>query len=201
MHPREHERRRSDRALHIHRLRDSLGQHCLSRAQWPREHHDIAGAKLLTEPGAEYDGVGGGGQLRGAAAPLDTRLNHGAGPARQPPRQCDELGRGGALDQADQRVVDGLRLLQLHQMSCAADDHEFGLRQCGRHGFRVLHRGEQIVVTTGDQRRHLGQRRQRRRFVVDLERVQEFHQGGDRGVVHHLLGEGDHARAYLLVTI
>src|SRR5688572_19289606 len=35
----------------------------------------------------------------------------------------DELGRSCAFHQSDQRVVDNLRLFELHEMSCAFDDH------------------------------------------------------------------------------
>src|SRR5882757_7108871 len=51
-----------------------------------------------------------------------------ARPVTQPTGQCGELGGCRTFDQAHQYVVDDLWLLELNQMSCAADDHQFTLR-------------------------------------------------------------------------
>src|SRR5882724_5790038 len=81
-----------------------------------------------------------------------------AHPVAHPPREGDQLGRGGPLDKTDQAVVDGLGLLELDQMPGTTDDHELGLRQCGGHALRILHRREQVMVPAGDQGGHLRQR-------------------------------------------
>src|SRR3977135_1934264 len=124
-----------------------------------------------------------------------------ADPVAHPPREGDQLGRGGPLDKTNQAVVDGLGSLELDQMPGTTDDHELGLRQCCGHALRVLHRRKQVAVAAGDQGGHSRQCGQPVGLVVDLERVQELHQRGDRRVVHHLLGERHNAWADLLVAI
>src|SRR3954451_11648851 len=54
-----------------------------------------------------------------------------------PKCERDQLGGRGPLDQPDQRVVDDFGRFELHQMSCAADDHQLGLRQRGGHVLRL----------------------------------------------------------------
>src|SRR5882757_5611405 len=95
-----------------------------------------------------------------------------AGPVTQPTGQCGELGGCRTFDQAHQRVVDDLGLLELDQMSCAADDHQLALRQSVGDGFGGLLRCEEVTVAAHDQGRHLGQDRQCRCLVVHLERMQ-----------------------------
>src|ERR1700682_1992583 len=112
-----------------------------------------------------------------------------ADPVAHPPREGGQLGRGCPLDKTDQAVVDGLGSLELDQMPGTTDDHELGLRQCGGHSLRVLHRREQVAVAAGDQGGHFRQCGQPVGLVMDLERVQELEQRGDGCVVHHFLGE------------
>ena len=64
----QHEGRRRHRPLDVHRLRDSLGQHGLSRTQRARQHYHVARAQVGAESRTERDGVLRGGQFGG---PLD----------------------------------------------------------------------------------------------------------------------------------
>jgi len=50
MHPREHERRRRDGPVDIHRRGNPFGQHRFSSTERPGEHHHVAGAQLAAKP-------------------------------------------------------------------------------------------------------------------------------------------------------
>ena len=110
----------------------------------------------------------------------------GVGHRAAPPPGYADLGQR-VLDEPDDRVVGGLRLLDQRDMAGVGHDHQLGVGQLFRHLSAVGRRRQQVVVTAGDQHPSTGERVQRGELVVLHER---------RVVVRDHLdtGRGDHRR-------
>ena len=158
------------------------------------------GAQLLAQLGPERHGVLGGARSSGGAR---DRAVKPWGLARSRNRRVSATSLDGVARSTSRTsassMISGCSSCTRCPAPSTITSSDFG--SAGRHRLGVLDRGDQIAAAAGDQRRHLRQRRQRRVLVVHLQRVQEPHQRGDRGAVHHLLGERHHARADLLVAV
>ena len=198
MHPGQHERRRGDRALDIHRLGDSLGQHGFSRTQRP-DSTTTSPARSCSPSWAPNamvsSAVGSSAVPRADGQPWRRTRSRSR---RVSATSLDGVARSTRRTSASS-MASGCSSCTRCPAPPTITSSDFG--SAAAIALRVLHRGEQVAVAAGDQRGHLRQRRQPRGLVVHLERVQELHQRGDRRVVHHLLGERHDARADLLVAV